>query len=400
MLLGAAAGFGFFLVSLVVVGAVGGAVAFLAGWLHAEVLPEGDVLGSAAYAWAIVCVALGVWAAAYALVRDRLSVDDVGLGAAAVLVALAIAAFFQVPGTSYLFLWPSLGCATCAASRREGAGPTAMASLAAVACSLPAVLIVVPLLHGAYEGLGVSVGGGVLMGILVGLLAGSLAAPLESLRSFASARSLVASPLVVGLALFGLGMAGTRTSVEHPKASQLWYVLDAGTSRARWASSAARSDAWTAELVGTHPARAPLFPGLSRMWLQGDAVAVATAAPPELTVVEAADAAGGRTFRIEARAGRAGALDFETLSPVVEATVEGKAVPPRSAGGAWRLTYLDVGEAGITLALRVRGRGPMTLSVTERLAGVPVMAGKSARPPWSVPQHDGDQTVIRRDFVL
>jgi hypothetical protein len=136
------------------------------------------------------------------------------------------------------------------------------------------------------------------------------------------------------------------------------------------------------------------------MWLQGDAVVVATAPPPELAVVEAADGAGGRTFRIEAHAGRAGALDFETLSPVVEATVEGKPVPPRSSGGSWRLTYLDVGEAGITLTLRVRGRGPMTLSVTERWAGLPIMAGKAARPPWSVPQHDGDQTLIRRDFVL
>ncbi len=397
---GVLAGFGVFLLEIALLAAIGYGLAARAGALHGAVLGEGNVVESAPYAAAVAVVAAAVWLTVHVVVRTRLSAEDVAAGALAALAAFACVASVAVSGVGYVLTWPALGAGALLALGGEPHDETTLVRATRVALALPAIAVVVPLIHAVFESLGVTPAGAALMAVLVGVLAGAIALPLDALVAAPAARRVVAIlAAAVGGALFVAGMILTRTSTAHPKASRLWYVLDETTAKARWASSSAHDDSWTAAFIGEHPASAPLFPGWAQTWLQGDAD-VLDLPPPEVTVVDSSADGAERTLRLLVRPGRDGTLELETSRDVLEATVDGKRVAPSVAGQLWSMTYANVSHAGITLVLRVRGAGAVRLDVTERWPGLPHVAGKPARPSWSVSRHDGDQTAVRRRVEL
>ena len=400
--LGLLGGVAFFATSLVVLGGVGFLVASFAEGAHARFLPEGDVLGSAPYVCAAIALAIGMWSALFALARRKISTDDMALGSAAALVALAIVTSVEgvgVAGVAYLLVWPGAGAAAQSLVKRESATGPIMTLL----LSVPALAIIVPLLHAVFEGLGMSPPGGALVCILVGLLAASLVRPLETVRAW-SPRWVTLAPLVAGVILLAWGMAVTRVSAAHPKASQLLYVVDFDTHTARWATTAERVDAWSSQLVGTSPARDALFPGWRSPCLQGEPrepLAVAAGAPAWLKVVDSTLANGERTVQLVVHPSRDGDLDLETATGVLDATVNGKPVPTQAKAGPWTLRYIGASkDVGVALSLRVKGNAHIPLFITTRTAGVPDEAGRTERPAWSVTQHDGDRTLSRRRIDL
>ena len=214
------------------------------------------------YAAAVAVVAAAVWLTVHVVVRTRLSAEDVAAGALAALAAFACVASVAVSGVGYVLTWPALGAGALLALGGEPHDETTLVRATRVALALPAIAVVVPLIHAVFESLGVTPAGAALMAVLVGVLAGAIALPLDALVAAPAARRVVAIlAAAVGGALFVAGMILTRTSTAHPKASRLWYVLDETTAKARWASSSAHDDSWTAAFIGEHPASAPLFPG-------------------------------------------------------------------------------------------------------------------------------------------
>jgi hypothetical protein len=269
--------------------------------------------------------------------------------------------------------------------------------------SLPGIFVVVPLLYGVFEGLGVAEMGSVLMALVAVVLASALSEPLLFVLTRAS-RPLALVPLALGAVLFLLGLLGNGPNAEHPKPSRLWYVLDADTGKTRWASSAAENDAWLAAYLGEHPTVSPPFPDWSSRWLQSDAPRVELPLP-EVAVTEKKITKEGRELSLELRAGRDAALDIESAGDVTSAMVEGHELPwVTEAGGAFSMRYIDAGSQGVGhLTLQVRGKADVVVTVTERWSGLPNMPGSPelpSRPPWTVPHHDGDQTVVRRSFTL
>jgi hypothetical protein len=387
----------------VATGAAAGAgfgLATLGASLRAGLLPEGDILESVPCMSAVVCFGLLAWVALHSLAvtRARLAPSGVALGAASVLVVLALVVAIELPGLGYLFVWPAIGATlSVVASLAPAALSPAHRVAHAVVLPLAGVVVVVPLLQGVFEGLGVTPPGGALAGALTVILAASVATSLETITAPARGRATLALG-AAGALLFAAGVAGAGFDDAHPKPSRLWYVLDLDAGRARWATSAASNDRWLASYVGDTPRHEALFPGWNRDWLVGDAPRVELPAPAA-SVVSQSSTMDARTFTVELHAGRDAALGIDVPRDVTWAAVDGHELS-WATGGPLSLTYLVSSRGVGFLSLRVRAGGAVPVTITERWRGTPDGQGLPPRPAWEVPHHDGDQTVVRATLTL
>jgi hypothetical protein len=192
----------------------------------------------------------------------------------------------------------------------------------------------------------------------------------------------------------------------------LSYALDADKGKAVWASTAARADAWTAQYVGTSPVERALngfYPAwLPFQFLQHDAPALPLAAP-QAELLEKSDAADARLLRLRIKSPRGGrAISVEAPeNEVLEAWANDRKLgqPPESRWnkhGAWSVQYANPSAEGFELRLRTKGDKPVTLVLVDRSTGLPNVPRETftPRPDDSVPQHSGDQTMVRRSFVF
>jgi hypothetical protein len=328
--------------------------------LHAGVLPEGDVVRSAPYAGAIALLLVGLWGILFDGMRIWLSDRSVALGVTAALVGLATASLLRLPGASYLLVWPALASSLLVALPGELALECAL--------MLPAALIFVPLLAQVFQGLGVSVVGAVVEGAIVSLFAASLVSAWERMRA-ASRIGMPGGALAAGLALGVVAAATTRYGPEHPKPEALQYVLDADTGKASWSGDG-----------------------------QGSAAPVPLE-PPEIDVVRETEEHGARVLDLVVRSQRhARALHLSTLRGVLEATVNGKPFPAGATGRGWDLSFANVPTEGFGLYLRIDGTGPVDLLAEDHSTGTPVPVPQ--RSPWTMPRHRGNETLVRRKFLL
>jgi hypothetical protein len=70
--------------------------------------------------------------------------------------------------------------------------------------------------------------------------------------------------------------------------------------------------------------------------------------------------------------------------------------------GKWAFHYVNAPPNGIELRLQVKGAGPVKLFILDHTIGLPEIpdARFSPRPSDSMPRHGGDETIVRRTFVL
>ena len=377
-------------------------------WLHSRLLPEGDVVQSASYGVSLVALLVLLWVAVCYLLLKKMSPASLFLGGAFVLLLLEIAAAKWLPGGTYVLLWPLIALLV---ATPIGASQTEKPSLGAVLAlgllSLPAVLIFVPPARGTYEALGLTSMGAPALALFLALFFMALAPLLDAVRKI-----LPLTALAVALAAFVSGASMTHYSAKHPKPSALLYTLDADTGKAVWASNAARADNWTAQFVGSTPTRARLE-GVIPDWitwefLQHDAPTFPLP-PPTAEVLENSTTGDSRTLRLHiASPRRARTLAVETPeNEILDSWANGKLLGRPSEArfnrsGKWNLVYANLPAEGIELKLIVRGSGPVRLHVLDRSIGLPEISGVkfAARPPDSMPQHGGDETIVRRTFVF
>ena len=70
--------------------------------------------------------------------------------------------------------------------------------------------------------------------------------------------------------------------------------------------------------------------------------------------------------------------------------------------GKWGFEYANVPTQRIALNLHAKGAGRVKLVVVDRSLGLPEIHGAALapRPAVSMPQHSGDETLVRRTFVF
>lgn len=407
-----------------------GALGFvkLIGWLHLHKLQEGDLTQNTWYLLSLIALCTALWTGLFHWRRKIWGPLPLNLGGALVLLAVTLAMARWLPGGNYAFLWPllvvqaMLDFSAPEGPREEspaGAGESestsaALATLAygAILClvSLPALLLIIPLFHGFYLAMGLTTIGAPVLALLLALLFMALAPALEALLA-EQRLGLPLAALGAALLCFVAGAATTRYSEAHPKPSMMAYALDADTGKAVWASTSRRVDSWIQQYTGVSPLRAKL-PGFYPEWHQAELLQheapVLPLAQPEARLVESTVAGDTRTLLLRISSPRPSrVLSLSADAEIVESWVNGKKLgDPRMArfnpGGKWKLTYSNPPAEGIELKLAVRGPLALKLSVVSRAPGLPEIPGKTfaRRPADSMPQHFGDETLVRRTFVF
>jgi Peptidase family M28 len=382
-------------------------------WLHNHVLPDGPVFQSTPYWLSAIALLAAVWAAIYLWLRKRLAAPNLAQAAAFILLILILVTSKLLSGGSYLVLWPllSLLAAMWVGSRSETHRPSFVPTALLCLLTLPALAILTPALRSFFEGLGLTSAGGPAIALPLVLLLIALMPQIE-IVSDALGPKLPFAALTIGLVCFGWGALTTRYSAARPKATMLYYALDADSSRVLWASTASRNDSWTAQFVGPSPTRGNL-PDFMPGWypfefLRAEAPAVPLA-PPEATLVDQSKESDARLLALRIRSQRA-ARSLSVRIPdntVLESSVNGRPLPKPAPtrwnpGGKWNLSFVNLPPDGIELKLRVQGAGPVKLSVVDWSLGLPEIPGRrfDPRPPDTMTVHTGDQTLVRRTFVF
>jgi hypothetical protein len=379
--------------------------------LHSYELPEGDFVRSVPYVLSLMAFLTAAEITLYSLLRRKLGWHSFFLGASVLLVILTVLFARWLPGGSYTLLWPMLAMLLASLLVVPGKeNQSLFATLAACVLALPPLLLLVPLLHNFYLALGLTETGAPLLSLVLFLLILTILPLLEILLTLS--RSLIPLlALCVALLLFALGASSTRYDATHPKPSRLVYALDTDTAKALWASSATRTDEWTAQYVGRSPGRGILtgfYPRWPFEFLQHEAVALPLQSP-SIEMVETSVIGDMRTLRLHVTSPRQ-ARAFSIEAPdneIVEAWVNDRklGLPAESRWnkkGNWGFDYVNAPADGIEVKLHAKGAGPVKLVVVDCSIGLPEIPGATLapRPADSMPIHSGDQTMVRHSFVF
>lgn len=380
-------------------------------WLHLTRLPSGDVAKSVPYLFSLIALLTALATALYKMLGKKFGWPALFLSAAAVLLLLNIAAAKWFAGGSYVLTWPLLAglfAAVFAAFNRQRT--SLIATIALCLLSLPPLAIFVPLLRGLYVALGLTSLAPVLA-LALGLLILAILPLLETLLKV-SGRVFPVSMFCAAVLLFIIGASITRYGNAHPQPNSLIYALDADTRKALWASTSPRVDAWTTQYLGNASLHAKLtgfYPDwLPFEFLQHDAPALALP-PPQVDLLENRVQGDVRTLRLRVTSPRHARIISAEVpeNQVIDGWVNGhKLGQPQDSRwnkhGKWAFGYVNIPGDGIELRLQTKGAGQVKLTVVDRSIGIPEIPATNfaPRPPDSMPQHSGDETMVRRSFVF
>ena len=393
----------------------------LATALHSEWLSPGNIADSAPYAALLVAVVAAAWCAAYVLLRKWFAPHSLLLGSALVWVVAALAAAWFVPGGSYVLLWPVAGSLAASVAlpgaNGRGADVGAIRALFIAACSVPASIILWPLITTLVTAMGLGPESGVALALLTVFALTALSAPIEVITQGRRWWPAGLAGLVACVCL-GTGIAVTPWSAAHPQPVNMLYVLDADARTARWAARMGRPEAWASQYLGQSPASGrptALVPPWSRVdgvpgYLKAEAPVMELAAPIATLVSSAAVADGqGRTLTFRVAPAKPGhQLTVWTHgAAVLDAAIGGRPVKlsaaPRAADDtAWSVDFVNADADGATVTLTVKGPDRITVALLDRSAGLPPVPGRTftPRPAWIVPIQGGDQTIVRRTYTF
>jgi hypothetical protein len=371
------------------------------GWMAGRML-DGPGIWSGWYATAIVLLALSVTAACYTVAEGWSPPRGLHVGALIIWLVLGFALAVQIPGVSYLFIWPLLFAAGAAFFTRGR-------EVADWVASVVTLLILVGFIYGvSVIMLGVTGAGAIALCVVASLVALLLAPQLELVAGDArwSAATWLAGAGVVCLVIAALTV---HPSADHPVRSALVYAENADSGDA-WLGTLGRSvDAWTRDAIGERT------PGPSPAWaarlsdnggrFTGRKVQPVSLGVPNATLVGDTLIKGARhvVLRISAPAGTTGLVMRASGAKVLTSSIDGRAVDTtryRSRARDWVMEYWAVPDTGAIVALSIPAGGHIDFELAARRPGIPSVPGVTIprRPPYVVPSQTGDVNIVYRHW--
>jgi Peptidase family M28 len=370
-------------------------------------------------------MAIAIMAAIYVVLQRRIRAENLMAGGMLAWALLMWATVLAAPGASYVLTWPLLFAVLPLGWRILGRRRQLAAELAVLAITLVPVALVmpgvsyqtIPLLHRVEFMMGLT-GNIPVLGLwalflapLVGLLIPHLNALVGgSTRPY---RWLVPGGLAaVALALLVATSLTSGFDAEHPRPDNIAYELDANTGMARFVSLDATLDSYTRQFFPADPTRADyeVQPGTTLRAWSVPTTAVALEGPVVEVLSDRADG-GGRvvTFRITS----------PRLAPELEATITGGGeitsagingrdldltdyAPARD--GEFRFSFVGMTADGVTVTMTMSGNAPISIALTERAYGLPVIPGLTVQQRTAAqmpaPAFPLDATIIRKTVTI
>jgi hypothetical protein len=191
--------------------------------------------------------------------------------------------------------------------------------------------------------------------------------------------------MAVAVVAFVVAAVHSGYDADHPRGDSLFYVFNADTGKAAWATRDGAPDAWTSQvLTGASPGSLAGYGPFRARYLRREAPPIA-AIRPSATVLEDTVEGGVRTLRLLVRPAPVtrvvwiGVPDAEVL----RGTVNGRPLPePRAPEKRteWQLRYTAPAREGVELTLSVRAPGEISLVLTDVTDRLPDVGGAPLRP--------------------
>jgi Peptidase family M28 len=382
----------------------------------------GDPYRPQLYRWALGALTATVLLAWYLTLRRHVGAVSLAVGALVWPAVSGLVTAWLVPGASYAdALAATAAAAGGAVAVLVGERRPGWRAAALTAGAVPGVVLYVLAGRALVGVLGIAAGAA---GVLQFALAGLVALPLVGLaipserpgatRPILRRPSFLAplSAAVLSVTLTGSGLVVDRFDQDHPQATHLLYVLDAGSGRARWATEDRLPHGWVA---GHAPeggdggmATLPLPYGTEPRWT-GTAEALPVKAP-QLQVLDSRTDAGATVVELQAASSRgADVLTLHADRPVQEATITAAGQPavtskpdyPNDVDShpwPYELRFYDPPPEGITVTLRFLGPQPGRISLSDYTVGLERIPGFTPRPRHldRSPDHSSDLVVVGR----
>jgi hypothetical protein len=335
-----------------------------------------------------VLVAVAVTAALYNLYRRKVSTENLFAGAILCWVILLLLTSLFLPGGSYILAWPLLfallGLAYIFVAKEGKARPLISVVVLGL-CAVPAIVLLAPIIYMILVALGLSAVAMVMP--LVVLLCGLLI-PHFALASSTKKWWLPGGALLVAVVFFAAAAFNSGFNRQYPKSDHVFYVLNADTGKAVWASADDATDEWTAQFFPSNTAKVSLkeYLPLSVNNYRINSAPVVPLSPADIRVTSDSTQGDVRVLRLRVSTSHQGislGLPRDANVEILKAEINGKRVERSGANGrsnSWALQFWAPPKEGFDLLLELKGARPLPLKVLEQSYGLPEIPGMTVRP--------------------
>ncbi len=395
-------------------------------------LPGGTSYGGAFFVAASTAVVFATLCTIYWRLARQIPRANLAAGALAILALLTLACSAVLPGASYLLTWPLIFAVI--ALNFKWAGLQSHDPILAIAATLIAVIPCAVMLAPGLIPTGHATPMMFWASALIAVLMFGIFIPYIDLLSGNHEALLAAVLGAAGMLLFAIGMRESHFSDTQPRPDSIFYILDANSGHATWASLDRAPDRFTAQFFQSHvragslalltgesasppqngdgagrkpPADAGRFCGLNGgATIEGDAPAAELAAP-ELHVTDDSTTAGVRTMTMHIASARGVPIVWITIARGVEvmaSSIDGKS-PGIGASNGYSAWFWGVPDGGFDLTLKLGTTGPVRINVIDQTDWLPSFPGMAITPrsadlmPTPFLFFDSS-TLVRKTFIV
>lgn len=369
------------------------------------------------YKIGFVLLTVAVTSGVYALFRRKVRLPNLIVGGMFWWLLLLLLFTVFVPGGSYLFTWPllfSLVGAGVLLRQSEQTLTPLKRFLVNSLCVIPALILITQLVYMLFIMLGLH---SLWVTLLPVVLLLALLVPHLDLMTQRKRWLLPTASAALGLGFIIVGLLTSGFDASHRHANSLFYVFNADTGKAMWASLDEEPDEWTTHFLpeDAQPQTLnKLLPWLSQEALQGEAPSISSPAP-NLELLDDSTKGELRSLRLRLTSPRQAPALMVIADPeteVVSAVINGRRVEKGRASSdarnevGWGMIYFAPPKEGIELVLELKpSQQPPRFQVQDLSYELPQIPGNSftARPDYMMPSPiwgGSDTTILVKSYTL
>lgn len=397
-----------------------------------QMLPGGTIYGGAFFVAASTAVVFATLCAIYWRLAGRIPRANLAAGALVILALLALACPAVRPSASFLLTWPLIFAVL--AFNFRWAGRQSHDPISAIAATLVAVIPSAVMLAPRLVPAGHATAMMSWASALIAVLMFGIFIPYIDILSGNHEALLAAVLAAAGVVLFAIGMRESHFSDTQPRPDSVFYILDANSGHATWASLDRAPDRFTAQFFQSHvragslalltgesasPTQnndeagrkqsvdagrfCPLNGGAT---IEGDAPAAELAAP-ELHITDDSTTAGVRTVTMHIASARGAPIMWITVARGIEvmaSSIDGKS-PGAGASNGYSAWFWGVPDDGFDLTLKLATSGPVRINLIDQTNWLPSFPGMAITPrsPDLMPTpflFFDSSTLVRKTFIV